>query len=384
MMKLSWYRESGTSSLFRQAGPVLALVASTLAISGVMTASATDLNSSSNSRRVPAEWEPQQAVWLQWPGSYERVFEPAFGQMATIISRYQKLVILYSSKTDHRQAVKAITAASGDPDDPNIEWQQMPTNSAWMRDNGPVYLDIDGQLVIQDWSFDAWGGAFGDDIPYRNDDRVPRALGERLGLPVETVNIVHERGNLEFNGVDTVLLNWSTIGDPQRNPGYDRAQAERDLRRYFGVSRVVMVEGIPEGDLTRGHIDGFARFIDADRVVVSQCGEASRCRPGDGATGDVYDAAAATIAAAGFDVIRDPILGQVRYRDAVFDANYLNWLVGNGFVITVGFGDESLDAAAKRRIEGYFPGRDVYVIEMLASWYDGGGVHCHTNDQPAL
>ena len=40
-------------------------------------------------------------------------------------------------------------------------------------------------------------------------------------------------------------------------------------------------------------------------------------------------------------------------------------------------------AAARKRIEGYFPGRDVHVIEMLASWYDGGGVHCHSNDQPA-
>jgi agmatine deiminase len=98
----------------------------------------------------------------------------------------------------------------------------------------------------------------------------------------------------------------------------------------------------------------------------------------------VYDNAAKIISDAGFNVIRDPILGQVRYRAEDYDTNYLNWLVDNGFVITVGFGDEALVAAAKKRIEGYFPGRDVYVIEMLASWRNGGGVHCHTNDQPAL
>ena len=56
---------------------------------------------------------------------------------------------------------------------------------------------------------------------------------------------------------------------------------------------------------------------------------------------------------AGFKVIRDPILGSVEYRDAVFDANYLNWLVGNGFVITVGFGHEEYDVAAKKRIVGF-------------------------------
>ena len=62
----------------------------------------------------------------------------------------------------------------------------------------------------------------------------------------------------------------------------------------------------------------------------------------------------------------------------------MNWLVGNGFVITVGFGNPEADSAAKKRLEGYFPGRNVYVVEMLESWAAGGGVHCHTNDQPAL
>jgi len=383
MMKPSWCRGSGISELTVLRYLALALTALTLAICAPMSVSATNSESASN-KRVPAEWEPQQAVWLQWPGRYERVFQPAFAQMATIISRYQALNILYSSDAEHLQAIQAIVAAGGDPGNENIEWLLLPSDSAWMRDNGPVYLVENGELRIQNWEFNAWGGAFGSDIPYQRDNRVPALLGERLGIPVDLVDVVHERGNLEFNGVDSVLLNWSTLGDPDRNPGYTRAQAERDLKKYFGVSRVVMVEGIPEGDLTRGHIDGFARFIDVETVVVSQCTSGSQCTPGDKATGSVYDEAAETIAAAGFNVVRDPILGQVRYRDKVFDTNYLNWLVGNGFVIAVGFGDADIDNAAKRRIESYFPERDVYIIEMLASWYEGGGVHCHTNDQPAI
>ena len=102
------------------------------------------------------------------------------------------------------------------------------------------------------------------------------------------------------------------------------------------------------------------------------------------ATRRFFDAAAETIAAAGFTVIREPIEATSRHRGYSFDTNYMNWLVGNGFVITVGFGNAEADAAAKERIESYFPGRDVYVIEMLDSWAAGGGVHCHTNDQPAM
>ena len=43
-----------------------------------------------------------------------------------------------------------------------------------------------------------------------------------------------------------------------------------------------------------------------------------------------------------------------------------------------------MDTKAKARIEAYFPNRKVYMIEMLNSWAAGGGIHCHTNDQPAI
>ena len=34
-------------------------------------------NQSTSGKRVPAEWEPQEAVWLQWPSQFERVFPNA-------------------------------------------------------------------------------------------------------------------------------------------------------------------------------------------------------------------------------------------------------------------------------------------------------------------
>ena len=141
---------------------------------------------------------------------------------------------------------------------------------------------------------------------------------------------------------------------------------------------------MPIGDLTNGHIDGIARFINPTTVVVGECIGGSACGEPNHPTGQVFDAAAATITAAGFDVIREPIETSVTYRGQTYDTNYLNWLVGNGYVITTGFSNEKADTAAKDRLKGYFPGRDVHVIEMLESWANGGGVHCHTNDMPAM
>ncbi len=349
-----------------------------LLLVGTLGSGVTTMAQDTTQKRVPAEWEPQEALWLQWPGRYEKAHESAFAKMAAIVAGYQKLHILHDSAAIRDQARAAITAAGADPDNPNIIWNKIPNDSAWMRDNGPVYVVTGNEMRVQNWRFDAWGGAFGAGIPYAKDDKVPGRVAEYLSLPVESVDIVHERGNLEFNGGDTVMLNWSTIGDRNRNPGYTKERAEIDLKQAFGVSKVVFIEGAPKGDLTKGHIDGIARFIGPTTVVVLDCAGATHCD--DDA---IFDAAAVTIEAAGFTVIREPSEGNATYQGDTFYTNYMNWIVGNGFVIAVGFDNPQTDAAAKARIESYFPGRDVHIVEMLSSWASGGGAHCHTNDQPA-
>ena len=354
-------------------------IAVLLSVIGINT-SANEVNNST--KRVPAEWENQEAIWMQWPGYWEKEYETTFANIADIISRYQKLYILYASDQIYSEAQNAITDLGTNPQNKNIHWHEVPYNNAWMRDNGPVYVLNDRELRIQNWTFNAWGGAFGSDIPFNLDNMVPEKVGAILNIPVDHIDIVHERGNLEFNGTDTVILNWSTIGDPSRNLNYNKQQAEVDLKRYFGVKNVVFIEGIPDGDLTKGHIDGIARFISRKTAVVVQCTIQSICQP-HSKDGKLYDKAAKTIKEAGINVIREPIEGFVSHNGNIFDTNYMNWLVGNGFVIAPSFGNPETDFSAKMRIENYFPNRDVYLIKMLSSWAAGGGVHCHTNDQPA-
>jgi agmatine deiminase len=355
---------------------VRSLLLSVLILLGISTVSFAQI------RRVPAEFEPQEAVWLQWPGPFEKTYEPAYAEISNVISQYEKLHILYDTNAIRNQARAAITNAGGDPDHPNLIWRSIDNENAWMRDNGPVYVVQDGSIRIQDWEFDAWGGAFGQ-FPYADDNAVPVEVGAALSMPVDYVNIVHERGNLEFNGVDTVILNWNVIGNPNRGNGYaNKAAAEVDLKNWFGVSRVIWADGPISGDDTGGHIDGIARFIDANRVVVGNCTVNGHCQPG-GSDDQVYDGVAADLAAAGFEVIRMGFDAEISYGGYTFDSDYMNWGVGNGWVILVGFNNPATDNAAKAQLEAWFPDRDVYVIEMLESWIAGGGVHCHTNDQPA-
>jgi agmatine deiminase len=99
-------------------------------------------------RRVPAEWEPQEALWLQWPGPFEQTYVPAYAEITNVVVQYQPLHILYDKNAIKNQARNAISNAGGDPDHPNITWHLISNDNAWMRDNGPVYVVQDGRIDV--------------------------------------------------------------------------------------------------------------------------------------------------------------------------------------------------------------------------------------------
>lgn len=318
-------------------------------------------------RRVPAEWEPQAALWMQWPGEWERHFEPTFVEVIGIARAHQPVHLIAATNAMRDRAANMLARAGVSSD--GITWHIIPTDNAWMRDNGPRYVQVDDEMVVQNWGFDAWGGNFGRDIPYANDDQVPPVIGEYLGLPVETIDMVHERGDLEFNGLDTVMVNWSVITD--RNPQMSEAEATAIFEAAFGVSSVIYLEGFHPEDGTTGHVDGLARFISEDEVVVGQISDPEFAP----VFADLFEDVAEQIAT------QRPDLTMIRMPFPA-DTDYMNWLVGNGYVISGAFGNAQADAAAQAMLEDWFPDRTVYMVDVRDLWADGGGIHCVTNDQP--
>lgn len=122
--------------------------------------------------------------WFERIGRFEQTYVTAYAEIANVVVQYQPLRILHHNNNIKNQARAAITAAGGDPDDPNITYIPIAINSAWMRDKEPVYVVEDGEMRIQDWGFDARGGAFGNFL-YGADDAVPIEVGAYLGMPAD-------------------------------------------------------------------------------------------------------------------------------------------------------------------------------------------------------
>ena len=65
-------------------------------------------------------------------------------------------------------------------------------------------------------------------------------------------------------------------------------------------------------------------------------------------------------------------------------AGYINYYVGNGFVLMPQFGDDNADDFARQEISRLYPDRTVEVINIDNIAKGGGGIHCATMQQPAL
>lgn len=338
-------------------------------IAALALAAALAAASPADAVRIPAEWEPHAGTWMQWP-TWEYTYKKNFADIINVLQAYEPVHIIVAGDSAKTSA-KNYLSAQGVPL-VNISWHIAQYDNAWMRDNGPVYAADGSGLFLQDWSFNAWGDS---SLPYTHDDAIPPVVAGWLGLRCDAYPLINERGTLEFNGVDTLITSWAVLHS--RNPSVSKSDMELMLKNAFGVTRVVWLTMAPADDMTGGHVDGIARFISADTVAVARS-----LIPGDpDAAG--YDEAANAIAAEGFNVVRLDIPGTITYKSANMAADYMNWLMANGVVVMTGFNSPAWDEAARAAVAGFFPGRDVVVVDTRELWYNGGGVHCVTNDQPA-
>ncbi len=313
-----------------------------------------DVANSQTGIRVPAEWEPHAATWMQWPTKWETEMRPAFAEVINVIQKYEPVHLLTGTQSEKTKAERFLSA-QGIPNT-NITWHIIPIDNSWMRDNGPIYVTDDTHTWIQNWGFTGWDGTAG--ALYDKDNLVPNRVAEILSIKVEDrTDYVLEKGNLEVNGTGMAFLNWDC--QDQRNPGMTQAQHEAILKKAFGLTEIIWAYGYDPEDITTGHIDGVARFIDSDIVVVA-----------DYYGSETEQDLAVAAEKAGLEVVRYP--------------GDPNWLVGNGFVAAMSEGDSAIDTELKSQLELLFPDRNIYMIDVSTIAEAGGGIHCVTNDQPML
>ena len=148
-----------------------------------------------------------------------------------------------------------------------IDIFHLPTNDAWVRDHGPIFVNRLATAVARRPKSDRARLALqlvGRKVRrIRSRRRRPAKARARYGFEVIEPGIVLEGGSIDVNGAGSVLTTESCLLNPNRNPTLSRADIEDYLRTYLGVTNVLWLGDGIAGDDTDGHIDDLARFVAA-------------------------------------------------------------------------------------------------------------------------
>ena len=334
---------------------------------------------------MPAEWEPQAAVWLSWPHrrkTWPGQFRPipaVFAEIVARISRFEDVRINCAANLQPR-ARRLCVRAGADPG--RVTFYDHPTNDAWCRDHGPIFVrnDRTGEVALTDWIYNAWGGKY---PPFDLDDAIPARIARALRLRRFARDMILEGGSIDVNGRGLLLTSEQCLLNPNRNPHLTRAQIEQQLRAGLGVASVLWLgEGIV-GDDTDGHIDDMARFFKPDGIVA--CVEPDRRdanhRPLTANFGRLRGFR--TPAGGRFDLVELPMPAPMSFRGKRVPASYANFLVLNGAVLVPTFRQSRRDAAACAILGDCFPGREIVPVDCYHLIWGLGTLHCISQQQPA-
>lgn len=326
--------------------------------------------------RLRAEWEHQTAVLLTWPHgdsdwaeTLDRI-SATYLEMARTISRYQPLVVLA-----HNPALRAQLAEllAGSPD---IRIVLQPTNDTWIRDYGPLSVEIDNRITHLNFRFDAWGGKY----DARLDDAVTRALEEQglFGCDMQHIPMVLEGGAIETDGCGTLLATRGSVVCERRNPGMDQALVEEQLTRLFGIRHFLWLDcdGL-HGDDTDGHIDTIVRFADQETLLYATC---SPQHPDYGQLRELERQVLALRRPDGKPYRAIPLPCPGLHEDAdgrVLPASYANFLITNRQVLQPVYAQEN-DGEVLDIMQRLFPDREIVAIDSRALIEQNGSIHCAT------
>lgn len=335
--------------------------------------------------RMPAEWEPQVAVWLSWPhkrASWPGMFRSipyTFARIVAQISRFEEVRINAATRLQPR--AKRLCAAAG-ADMAKVKFYNHPTDDAWCRDHGPIFVRNakTGEVALTDWRYNAWGGKY---PPFANDNEIPPSIGRKLGLRRFENDMVLEGGSIDVNGRGLLLTSEQCLLNKNRNPHLSRAEIERALRDFLGVRTILWVGDGILGDDTDGHIDDITRFYKPDGFITAV--EPNTRDPNHAILSDNLERLRSFRTPSGkkFDLVELPMPKPFAFQGQRVPASYANFLIINGAVLVPVFRQRKRDAEACAIIGSCFPGREVIPIDCHDLIWGLGTLHCISQQQPA-
>lgn len=252
-------------------------------------------------------------------------------------------------------------------------------------------------------------------------------------------DVVHEGGATEVNGKGTLILCEATV--LQRNPGLTKEYIETEFKRMLGVTKIIwMKKGLADdphryfrriygsyvGGGTGGHTDEFVRFANSHTILLAWVDETEKnanpinqmnyermkenyeilnrstdqdgkrftiikvplpdlitkkifARKEIGQNEKTYDVSVSSFIPGDAPKVGDSLL-------RVPASSYMNYLVTNGVILLPSYlhagSSKEKEEQVRKIFEKQFPNRKLIFIDAMSLNWNGGGIHCSTQQQP--
>lgn len=335
--------------------------------------------------RLPAEWEPQDAILLAWPHKNTgwkaqlEDLEQLYEALVSVICDYADLIIALPE--EDIASVRERLLAMDVPLE-YVYFYAVPSNDTWARDFGPITVQTESGMKLLDFTFNGWGKKH----PYDLDNSITKTLVSLGAFPeaeYQAVDFVLEGGSIESDGNGTLLTTSSCLLNKNRNEHLSKDQIEEVLKNQFGVRKINWLNsGYLKGDDTDGHVDVLARLCPNNTIIYTACDDEndehylalkqmeSELKVMTNADGAPYR------------LLPLPWPGvHLSDNDERMPATYANFLIVNEAVL-VPIYDALSDEDALDVISQAFPGYEIFGIPCLSLIERGGSLHCITMQLP--
>lgn len=330
---------------------------------------------------MPEEGAPHSRTWMAYGAQRSiwgrRLLNPVRENLVLIantIAEFEPVTMLVRPE-ERKDLQKEVSEA--------VTLLEVALDDLWIRDTGPTFvLSEAGDKAAVDFNFNGWGNK----QAHRQDQRVAAFVAEKAGVPRISTDLVLEGGCIEVDGGGTAIITESCVLNQNRNPGVNKAAFEEEFMPLLGLEKIIWLPGVRGKDITDGHTDFYARFLEPGKVVAGYEPDPSyedhavtkehikilkEATDWEGRRLDV-------------EVLSAPGWVRPKFESNDFAAGYIGYYVCNGAVIMQEFGDEAADEKASSTLRNLFPNREVIALNVDALTAGGGTIHCATQQEPSI
>ncbi len=320
----------------------------------------------------PAEWTRHERTLMQflpaqnWHRHQLEGARKEWAAVANAIAEFEPLTMAVQPQ-DVAEAKKLLSS--------QIDFVEFAMNDGWSRDSGPMIVTNDaGERRVAGFEFNGWGGKF---PPYRDDALAKAQFAKHFNMAMHPAAMVLEGGAVALDGEGTLITTDECLMNPNRNPGKSKPKIEDILKGWLGVEKIIWIpRGLTPDPITDGHIDGMAAFASPGVVLLHTTDDTSD--ENHAITHEARKILSQALDAKGrkLEIVEIPLTS--------WNVVHMNFYICNGAVVVPVAGKSKEDDVPLGILRETFPDRKIVPITGRYIAEGGGGVHCITQQVPAV